>query len=67
VPVVKYVLEVEISSRTVIPVEERRDEGQEEPPLTAVNKVLPVPADSLLVSLGHEVEILSVQDLYKKG
>jgi predicted phage baseplate assembly protein len=68
IPLVKYVLDVEIFSRPVVPVEERRDpDGAPELALQPVGKVLEVRADGLLVSLDHEVEIVSVQDLYKKG
>jgi predicted phage baseplate assembly protein len=67
IPVVKYVLDVEISCRKVVPVEEKRGyEDRPEPTLTPVEKVLQVPPDGLLVSLEPEIEIVSIQDLYKK-
>ena len=68
IPLVKYVLDVEIHQRTVIPVEEKwmYDEAPK-PELKKVENVLMVPDDSLLCSLDHEVEIVNIQDLYQKG
>ena len=68
VPQVKYVLDVSVSSRPVVPVEERRSfEDRPAPVLTPVDKVLLVPEDGLICSLDHEIEIISVQDMYKQG
>jgi predicted phage baseplate assembly protein len=68
IPLVKYVLDVEIHQRSVIPVEEKwmYDEAPK-PELKKVENVLMVPDDSLLCSLDHEVEIVNIQDLYQKG
>jgi hypothetical protein len=68
IPLVKYVLDVEIHQRSVIPVEETwmYDEAPK-PELFKVENVLMVPDDGLLCSLDHEVEIVNIQDLYKKG
>jgi predicted phage baseplate assembly protein len=66
IPVVKYVLDVEISCREIVPVEEKRGyEDRPEPALTPVDKVLRVPQDGLVVSLEPEISMVTVQDLYK--
>jgi predicted phage baseplate assembly protein len=68
IPLVKYVLDVEILSRMVEPVEERRkDDETLRPELTRVENVLIVPSDGLLCSLDHEIELVSVQDIYRQG
>jgi len=68
IPSVKYVLEVEVSSRKVVPVEEKSIfDDTPVPELTRVNNVLMVPEDGLLCSLDHEIEIVNMQDIYKKG
>ncbi len=68
VPSVKYVLDVEVCSRPVIPLEEKTAADEIAPmELTPVDKVLQIPDDTLLCSLDHEIQILTVQDLYKKG
>ena len=68
VPQVKYVLDVSVSSRLVVPVEEKKSlDDRPEPDLTPVDKVLQVPEDGLICSLGHEIEIISIQDMYTKG
>jgi predicted phage baseplate assembly protein len=67
VPLVKYVLDVEISSRPVVPVEEESDpEEAASAVLQKVDKVLEIGDDALLVSLEHEIEVVSLKDLYKK-
>jgi predicted phage baseplate assembly protein len=66
VPQVKYVLDVEVLYRPIVPVEERvLFDDQPEPGLTPVARVLLVPPDGLLCSLEHEIETVSVQDMYK--
>jgi predicted phage baseplate assembly protein len=66
VPQVKYVLDVEVLYRSIVPVEERvLFDDQPEPGLTPVTRVLLVPPDGLLCSLEHEIETVSVQDMYK--
>ncbi len=68
VPSVKYVLDVEISSRPVVPMEEKvifEDAAPLE--LTPVDKVLQIPDDALLCSLEHEIETVTIQEIYKKG
>jgi predicted phage baseplate assembly protein len=68
VPSVKYVLDVEVLSRRVVPVEEQTVFEEIQPPvLSLVDKVLQVPEDGLLCSLEHEIEIIKIQDMYKKG
>ncbi|MCE1255342.1 MAG: putative baseplate assembly protein [Anaerolineae bacterium] len=68
IPMVKYVLDVSLSSRPVLPVEEKRlFDDRPEVELTAVDKVLLVPEDGLICSLDHQIEIVTVQDMYKKG
>lgn len=68
VPSVKFVLDVEISSRPVAPVEEKALFEDAPPlPLSSVDKVLRVPADGLICSLEHEIEVVSMEDAYGKG
>jgi hypothetical protein len=60
------VLEVSVLSRPVVPVEEGKSlEDRPTPELTPVDKVLLVPDDGLICSLEHEIEIISVEDMYK--
>jgi hypothetical protein len=67
IPTVKYVLDVEVLSRPVIPIEEKNlfDETPS-PELSKVDNVLMVADDGLLCSLEHEIEIVNIQDIYKK-
>ena len=68
VPSVKYVLDVEIFSRTIVPLEEKMIFEDSAPAaLTAVERVLQIADDTLICSLEHEVEAVTVQDIYKKG
>ena len=65
VPGVKHVLDVQLGYRPVVPSKELRsvalEEGEEPPAelnLTTVrDRMLRVPADTLLCSLGHEIEV----------
>lgn len=67
VPSVKYVLDVSIASRVVVPVEERSIFEDSEPaPLTPVEKVLRVPPEGLICSLAHQIEITSIESVYGK-
>jgi len=60
VPSVKYVLDVEVLFRPVIPAEEVTPFGDvDEKPLTVVEKILRIPEDGLLVSLEHEIEVVN--------
>jgi predicted phage baseplate assembly protein len=68
VPSVKYVLDVEVFSRDVIPVEEISKFDDEAPrELSLVDKVLQVSDDGLLCSLGHEIECVDIDIVYQKG
>lgn len=68
IPSVKYVLEVEVFSRKVVPAEEKSIfEDAPVPELSKVENVLIIPDDGLLCSLDHEIEIVNMQDIYKKG
>ena len=67
VPTVKYVLDVEVSSRPIVPVEESiNTEEVAEVPLSPVDKVLHLPDDGLLLSLRHEIECVDITIAYKK-
>jgi predicted phage baseplate assembly protein len=68
VPSVKYVVDVEVLSRPVVPVEES-SMFDEEPtvPHTTVEKVLQIPEDGLLCSLEHEIETITIQEMYEDG
>jgi predicted phage baseplate assembly protein len=67
VPSVKYVLDVKVLSRSVVPVEEDSIFEDDEPKaLTAVEKVLRLPADGLICSLKHDIEIVDIEDMYKE-
>jgi predicted phage baseplate assembly protein len=67
VPGVKHVLDVQASTRPVVPAEETLREADEEQevaaqPLTAVEqKTIRVPADTLLCSLDHEVVLQQLE------
>jgi len=68
VPSVKYVVDVEVSSRPVIPAEEdSMFDDTPEAALTPFEKVLQIPKDGLICSLDHEIETLSVQDMYQEA
>ena len=68
IPSVKYVLDVEVLSRAIVPVEENSMfEDGHSAPLTPVAKILQIPDDGLICSLEHEVEIASIQDMYENG
>lgn len=68
VPTVKFVLDVEVSYRDVVPVEERSIfEDNEEAPLKPVEKLLRIPADGLVCSLEHEIEVTTMETAYEKG
>jgi len=68
VPTVKYVLDVEVFSRPVVPVEESSIfEDTVSVPLSSVEKVLQIPDDGLLCSLDHEIECVDIEVVYKKG
>ena len=67
VPSVKFVLEVELFSRPIVPLEEKNNfEDGPAPALTAVQKVLRIPNDGLVCSLQHDIELVSVEDAYAK-
>ncbi|MEA2007970.1 MAG: hypothetical protein U9O54_02535, partial [Chloroflexota bacterium] len=68
IPSVKYVLDVEVLSRTIVPVEESSmfDDGHSAP-LTPVAKILQIPDDGLICSLEHDIETASVEDMYEDG
>ena len=68
VPSVKYVLDVEVFARPVVPVEESTKFEDAAPlELSAVDKVLQIPDDGLICSLGHEIECVDIAVVYKKG
>ncbi len=67
VPNVKYVVDVEVYSRPVNPVEELEKAPEPALPVQSVEQVLQVPDDTLVCSLDHQIEVLNVQDLYQKG
>ena len=68
VPSVKYVLDVEVFSRSIVPLEEKMDLEDTAPlGLTLVEKVLQIADDTLICSLEHEIEAVTIQDIYKKG
>ncbi len=62
---VKYVLDVKVLSRPVLPVEEGSLFDDDEPKeLRLIEKVLRVPDDGLICSLMHEIEIVDMQTMY---
>jgi predicted phage baseplate assembly protein len=68
IPSVKYVLDVTVLTRPVVPVEEASMFEDEEPKeFSSVEKVLRIPEDGLLCSLDHEVEIVGIQEMYEDG
>jgi predicted phage baseplate assembly protein len=68
IPSVKFVMDVAVLSRPVVPVEEDSmfDDDQSEQ-FSVVEKILQIPDDGLLCSLEHEVEIVSMQEMYEDG
>lgn len=65
VPSVKYVLDVKVLSRPVVPVEEGSFFDDDEPKaLNLVEKVLRLPDDGLICSLPHEIEVVAIEDMY---
>lgn len=68
VPTVKFVLDVDVLYRDVVPLEERSIfEDNEEAPLKPVEKILRLPVDALICSLEHEIETTSMENAYGKG
>jgi predicted phage baseplate assembly protein len=68
VPSVKFVLDVEISYRVIVPVEEKSlFEEASSAPLTVVDKVLRIPPDGLVCSFEHEIETTTIETAYEKG
>ena len=68
IPMVKYVLDVELLVREVVPVEENSMFDDDTPrPLEKVDKVLLVPENGLLCSLEHEINTVSTQEMYENG
>ena len=69
VPGVKHVLDVQLSTRPVVPAKETLPEGEEgqegdAEPLTILDqKVVRVPADTLLCSLDHEITSAGLEEL----
>ena len=61
---VKYVLDVKILTRPILPVEEGSLFDDEPKELSLVEKVLRIPDDGLLCSLEHEIEIVDMQSMY---
>lgn len=67
VPSVKFVLEVEVLSRPVVPMEEKNIFEDESPlELTVAEKVVRIPNDGLVCSLQHEIELVTIEDAYAK-
>ena len=68
VPTVRYVMDVEVFARPVVPVEEQSIFDDVPPaPLTKIEKVLPISDDGLVCSLDHEIEVISAEAAYEKG
>lgn len=58
VSTVKYVLDVEVHWRYIVPAEETTQSDEiNEKPVSKIEKVLTVPEDGLLVSLNHDIQI----------
>ncbi len=56
VPGVKHIWEIKLWRRPVIPAQEAEQPGQ--PPVLVEERMIPVPADTLLCSLDHEVKMV---------
>jgi predicted phage baseplate assembly protein len=68
IPTVKFVLDVEVSYRDLIPAEENSIfENEDEAPLKPIQKILRIPPDGLVCSLEHEIEVTSMDEAYAKG
>ena len=67
VPAVRYVMDVEVYARSVVPVEEQSIFDDAPPvPLTKVGKVLSISDDGLVCSLKHEITVISAEEAYEK-
>jgi hypothetical protein len=67
VPGVKHVLDVQLGTRSVIPArelppEEREDQGRRKRLTQVDQKVVRVPANTLLCSLDHEITLVELED-----
>ena len=68
VPSVRYVMNVEVYARSVVPVEEQSIFDDAPPaPLTKVEGVLSISDDGLVCSLQHEITVISAEAAYEKG
>lgn len=68
VPTVRYVMDVEVFARPVVPVEEQSIFDDVSPaPLTKIEKVLPISDDGLVCSLIHQIQVISAEEAYEKG
>ena len=67
IPSVKYVLDVQVLSRPVVPVEENSIFDDEPEELSVVERVLRIPEDGLLCSLDHEIEIVEFSEMEKEN
>ena len=61
-PSVKYVADLEVFSRKVVPLEENTLFDDQPKPVTKVERVLEVPDDGLLCSLEHEIEVIDLEE-----
>jgi len=65
VSTVKFVLDVTVFYREVVPIEERSIfEEDDTPPLKPVDKILRLPVDGLICSLEHEIETTTMETAY---
>jgi len=67
IPSVKYVLDVEILSRPVVPVEENSIFDDEPEELSVVERVLRLPEDGLICSLEHQIELIEYSEMDKEN
>jgi len=66
VPGVKYVIDVDILSRTIEPKNENRSQDDQPIPSPVEDKVIWVPENALICSLAHEVSIMALSDIQKE-
>ncbi len=70
IPEVKYVIDASVLWRSVVPVEEKFSEDDAElrdKELQPIDKILSIPADGLICSLNHEIEVTSLEDAAKES
>lgn len=62
IPTVKYVMDLELYTRRVVPVEENNMFDDQPKPVARVDRVLRVPPDGLICALDHEIIVVEADE-----